>query len=143
MFLDIYKVITITKINKIIRCGNRMEILISMKPADSSEHYNYNIVRKKSMSVWFLSLEVIPKDRTEVQILYSMKHQQGKKELIEEREDRQEEVCYYTNYQSRQLKLIPMRKLQKKYKAGTLELPQLRSEGAGYTNALIPITYCL
>lgn len=95
------------------------------------------------MSVWFLSLEVIPKDRTEVQILYSMKHQQGKKELIEEREDRQEEVCYYTNYQSRQLKLIPMRKLQKKYKAGTLELPQLRSEGAGYSNALIPITYCL
>lgn len=57
-----------------------------------------------------------------------MKLQQGKKELIEEREDREEEVCYYTNYQSRQWKLTPMRKLQKKYKIDTLELSQLRSE---------------
>ena len=63
--------------------------------------------------------------------------------MIEEREDREEEVCYYTNYQSRQWKLIPMRKLQKKYKVDTLELSQLRNEGAGYTDTLIPITYCL
>ena len=69
MFLGIYKVITITKINKIIRCGNRMEILICTKPADSSGHYNYNIVRKKTISVWFFPLEVIPKDRIQVQIL--------------------------------------------------------------------------
>ena len=89
------------------------------------------------------SLEVIPRDRIQVQIPYPVKLQQGKKELIEEREDREEEVCYYTNYQSRQWKLIPMRKLQKKYKVDTLELSQLRNEGAGYTDTLIPITYCL
>ena len=72
-----------------------------------------------------------------------MKYQQRKKELIEEREDREEEICYYSNYQSRQLMHIPMGKLQKKYKAGTLEFSQLRSEGAGYANALIPVTSCL
>ena len=52
IFLDIYKVITITKINKIVRCGNKMEILFCTKLADSSGHYNHNFVRKKTISVW-------------------------------------------------------------------------------------------
>ena len=57
-----------------------MEILICTKPADSSEHYNYNIVKKKSVSVWFLSLEVISKDRIQVQsMVFPWNTSRGKK----------------------------------------------------------------
>lgn len=38
IFLDIHKVITITKINKIATCGNKMEFLFCAKLAGSSGH---------------------------------------------------------------------------------------------------------